>query len=138
MKTMLPAAILGLALLASPARADDKPGDLDGDHAVTILDLCHLYDVIFGVAPASPLDDLNGDGQVNVGDIVMWSMHNMAIAVGDLNGDGSYDVVDLQYMILEVQSPDPDPAADLDGDGKVNVVDLLIEIQVVRKAMSFF
>ena len=59
----LSAAVLGLALLVPSASVDSKPGDLDGDQVVTILDLCHLYDVVLGPAAAGPLDDLDGDSQ---------------------------------------------------------------------------
>ena len=78
------------------------------------------------------LADVDGDLDLDrVGDFatgIMVTFSN-ACPFGDLNGDGSVDVADLMIVLAEWGPCPPPPAtcpADLNGDGAVNVPDLLI------------
>jgi hypothetical protein len=57
--------------------------------------------------------NVNGDGSLGVSEVF-----------GDLNGDGTVNVLDLLLLLAEWGTDDP--GADLDGNGIVNVLDLLM------------
>ena len=57
-------------LLLSVCYAQDVLGDLNGDGVINILDIVGLVNIILGISPENPAGDLNQDGVYNVLDIV--------------------------------------------------------------------
>ena len=55
-------------------------------------------------------------------------------AIGDVNGDGDiniFDLVQIAYYILELSVPDYECAADYNQDGTVNILDLVEIINII-------
>ncbi len=74
--------------------------------------------------------DLNGDGFVNVTDLVVllasWGVCPATGCVADLNGDGFVNVSDLVKLLASLGPCDRTGCrADLNGDGFVNALDLV-------------
>ncbi|MBC8312380.1 MAG: hypothetical protein H8E72_08735 [Candidatus Marinimicrobia bacterium] len=53
-------------------------GDLNGDGVINILDIISTVNIILGTQPFNPLGDLNGDGGINILDVV--SIVNIILA----------------------------------------------------------
>ncbi|MBI4614157.1 MAG: hypothetical protein HY720_11150 [Planctomycetes bacterium] len=138
MRALSSLALVAVILLgaAVPCQAAPPPGDVDGDCAITLVDLCLLYQMVLGLADPTPAADLNGDGAVNVADIVWFLKFAYPDAKGDTNGDGLIDRADYRYAERQVFSDAPDPDADLNNDGEVNVTDLVIMAKILEAIES--
>ncbi|MCR5643124.1 MAG: dockerin type I repeat-containing protein [Prevotella sp.] len=62
--------------------------------------------------------------------IMTWDEYN-ASTPGDLNGDGEVDVTDVVELIDMVLAGSTDPAGDINGDGEVDVTDVVELIDMV-------
>ena len=92
----------------------DCTGEWGGD---AIVNECGVCDG----GGRSCLGDLNGDGQINVIDIVMvvdLILNDNYDVVGDVNEDGQLNVIDIVILVDWVLNGMPD--ADSDGDGVID------------------
>ncbi len=62
-------------------------GDLNGDEDVNVGDIMSIINMIVGSADMTPFADVNGDGNVNVGDIM--AIVNIIIANAEANANGN-------------------------------------------------
>ena len=82
---MLMAFILSVGLVAAPVVAKTRCADFNGDHQVTLED-AYIVASYFGTYPGSPA---NEDG-------------NHYSARYDLNGDGMINILDIMLTLLQV------------------------------------
>ncbi len=51
--------------------------------------------------------------------------------LGDLNGDGLIDVIDIVLAVNAILSYEYDPMGDINGDGVLNVIDIILVINII-------
>lgn len=97
--------------------------DFDGNGVCDLADLDELQYV--GLGSDDARFDLNGDGNVDLGDTDVWLQENNSLP-GDADLDGDVDASDLNKVGLNWQSDQVVSWADgdFDGNGIVNAVDL--------------
>ena len=66
-------------------------GDANGDGEVNVGDIMSIINMIVGTSETSPFADMNGDGEVNVGDIM--AIVNIIIANANTNANGNSRVM---------------------------------------------
>ena len=96
-RALTPIALLLGLLLATPALAQSRPGDLDGDDAVNVVDVQRTIGQALGLSPVTPEGDVNGSGAVDVTDV--------------------QTVINIALGRLVISSIDPDTAAAGDSIG---------------------
>jgi hypothetical protein len=103
-------------------------GDFDGNGVLDASDIDDLTaQSAAGNHPATY--DLNGDGQVNNGDITLWVKQLLGSWIGDANLDREFNSSDL-VSVLATGTYETDVAAvwttgDFNGDGRTNSSDLV-------------
>jgi hypothetical protein len=60
----------GYSITVKAEEEQPLKGDVNGDGEVNVTDLVPLVNMILGVTPSSTAADVNGDGEVNVTDLV--------------------------------------------------------------------
>jgi Ca2+-binding EF-hand superfamily protein len=99
-------------------------GDVNGDRLVDDMDI-DLIEAHLGSSWAQA--DLNGDGTVNVGDLMLvLSASGDSSAqrlIGDISGDGLVDAVDQDLLTASFGSEYTQ--ADVDANGSINTSDLM-------------
>lgn len=100
----------------------------------------------FIIPPSGLEGDLNGDGQVNLADIIYYSNFMFKngpppnpVAAGDIDGDCYTTLTDLIYLINYVFKDGPPPQirclpGDYNYDGYVNIPDIIFAINYVLKS----
>ncbi|MEQ9460337.1 MAG: hypothetical protein RIG82_05245 [Phycisphaeraceae bacterium] len=97
-------------------------GDFDGSGVFEIADLDLLYAALGGSDLAF---DLDGDLDVDAGDIAFWVEQLFGSAPGDANLDFKVDLIDLSALASNFdQSVTGFGEADFNGDGVVDLIDL--------------
>jgi hypothetical protein len=118
-------------------RAHVLTGDANGDGVTNESDLYQVWqNLLKAPQDRDPNDDLNGDGQVDVGDVNVVKSNYAATTppsgalLGDVNADGVTGDLDLYLVWQNLLRPeaDRDLGYDLDGDGLVTMAD----VDVVR------
>ncbi len=99
--------------------------DINGDGRVDVIDLLQLSRSLHAGAPG----DSNQDGSVDVGDILTTS--GAVFAPGqqlsaDANRDGRVDVADVLFISRSIFGEQGDDPADVNLDGRVDVSDVLM------------
>ena len=88
-----------------------------------VFDVNAVYAEVTPIPSAIP-GDANGDGRVNLLDIVIlsenWLSSDAEWADGDFNGDGVVNDVDITLLAANIQYSGPLVAGDANGDGRVN------------------
>lgn len=127
--------LLAQAAAAGEQPADiERPGDFNGDGSVDADDRELLFAVVLGGAPADSAFDLNGDGVINVQDVLFFGglvdpQQPAILLPGDLSGSLRIDIADVILAINAVVFGDADGSAaataDLNGDGLLDISDVV-------------
>ena len=120
---------------SSPLGADTKPAPVDGDGTLATLTFevieakpaaITLLEINLSDTDDAPLESTLQNSLITV---------NAADAVGrsaaDVNGDGKVNILDLVFVAGKFGEPvtDPDEAADVNDDEEINILDLVLIAQ---------
>jgi hypothetical protein len=131
-----------LIQLVVPLPRDPAAGDVNNDTAVNQADVDFLVAYIFSGGPApDPLSrgDLDGNGLVNVSDIVVLvdlTYQAPSGGRGEVTGDGVITFADVYFLIDYIfnggSAPVPLSVGDVDENGIVNISDVIRLIQFIE------
>ncbi len=80
-------------------------GDEKGSNILVYDIILFILFYLFPIVMGNPVGDINGDGEVNIADVVYLFKHfnEVPVDVGDLNCDNSVDIADCVYLFTHIQ-----------------------------------
>lgn len=116
-------AVLRIRTTTPATETPNTRGDFNADALVNNVDITLLY---ARMGQSSTTYDLNGDGQVSLGDALELVGLIPGALLGDLNFDGVVNAADLAALNGGWGTAAGRSGGDIDGDGLVTEVDLLL------------